>query len=224
MAAPMNNLVCGLSCNVVWRDQLAVCSFWIHVLLFCSEDGGDTFLRNMYLSKLQSNIVLHNEVQCLTSGHCFRTGTSSLFTSTSSLFGNYCFSFPSLAVLNGVTDRVAGEATEYRVGAVAASPFPSQEQKQGDESCYVCAMYRVSQNERLGCNIGHSKQKNVCLFFRTVSERYFIEFQTVDKKQMLRTVSNTGDRLCVLVVRVPGYRTEMYCVSREVRTEFIYVM
>jgi hypothetical protein len=33
-----------------------------------------------------------------------------------------------------------------------------------------------------------------------------------------------GDRLCGLVVRVPGYRTEMYCVSCEVRTEFIYVM
>jgi hypothetical protein len=32
------------------------------------------------------------------------------------------------------------------------------------------------------------------------------------------------DRLCGLVVRVPGYRTEMYCVSSEVRTEFIYVM
>jgi hypothetical protein len=26
------------------------------------------------------------------------------------------------------------------------------------------------------------------------------------------------------VVRVPGYRTEMYCVSCKVRTEFIYVM
>jgi hypothetical protein len=32
------------------------------------------------------------------------------------------------------------------------------------------------------------------------------------------------DRLCGLVVRVPGYRTEMYCASCEVRTEFIYVM
>jgi hypothetical protein len=32
------------------------------------------------------------------------------------------------------------------------------------------------------------------------------------------------DRLCGLVVRVAGYRTEMYSVSREVRTEFIYVM
>jgi hypothetical protein len=26
------------------------------------------------------------------------------------------------------------------------------------------------------------------------------------------------------VVRVPGYRTEMYCVSCEVASEFIYVM
>jgi hypothetical protein len=32
------------------------------------------------------------------------------------------------------------------------------------------------------------------------------------------------DRLCGLVVRVPGYRTEIYCVSCEVRTEFIYVV
>jgi hypothetical protein len=32
------------------------------------------------------------------------------------------------------------------------------------------------------------------------------------------------DRLCGLVVRVPGYTTEMYCASCEVRTEFKYVM
>jgi thioredoxin-related protein len=30
--------------------------------------------------------------------------------------------------------------------------------------------------------------------------------------------------LCSLVVRVPGYRTEMYCVSCEVRTELICAM
>jgi hypothetical protein len=35
--------------------------------------------------------------------------------------------------------------------------------------------------------------------------------------------SGFTDRLCGLVVRVPGYTTEMYCVSCEVRTEFIYV-
>jgi hypothetical protein len=34
----------------------------------------------------------------------------------------------------------------------------------------------------------------------------------------------SASRLCGLVVRVPGYTTEMYCVSYEVRTEFIYVM
>jgi hypothetical protein len=31
-------------------------------------------------------------------------------------------------------------------------------------------------------------------------------------------------RLCGVVIRVPGYTTEMYCASCEVRTEFIYVM
>jgi hypothetical protein len=37
-------------------------------------------------------------------------------------------------------------------------------------------------------------------------------------------VIGVDDRLCGLVVRVPGYRTEMYCASCEVRTEFIYVI
>jgi hypothetical protein len=37
-------------------------------------------------------------------------------------------------------------------------------------------------------------------------------------------VTCSYDRLCGLVVRVPGYTTEMYCASCEVRTEFIYVM
>jgi hypothetical protein len=32
------------------------------------------------------------------------------------------------------------------------------------------------------------------------------------------------DRLGSLLVRVPGYRTEMYCVSCKVPTEFMYVM
>jgi hypothetical protein len=32
------------------------------------------------------------------------------------------------------------------------------------------------------------------------------------------------DHLYGLVVRVPGYTMEMYCVSCELRTEFIYVM
>jgi hypothetical protein len=33
-----------------------------------------------------------------------------------------------------------------------------------------------------------------------------------------------ADRLCGLVDRIPGYRTEVYCVFFEVRTEFMYVM
>jgi hypothetical protein len=37
-------------------------------------------------------------------------------------------------------------------------------------------------------------------------------------------IYRVGDRLCGLVVRVPGYTTELYCDSCEVRTEFIYVM
>jgi hypothetical protein len=43
-----------------------------------------------------------------------------------------------------------------------------------------------------------------------------------DTTQFL-TLRMTGfiDRLCGLVVRVPSYRTEVYCVSCEVRTEFI---
>jgi hypothetical protein len=32
------------------------------------------------------------------------------------------------------------------------------------------------------------------------------------------------DRLCGLVVRVPGIRAEIYCAPCKVRTEFIYVM
>jgi hypothetical protein len=40
----------------------------------------------------------------------------------------------------------------------------------------------------------------------------------------LKMWTDVKDRLCGLVVRVPGYWTEMYCDSCEVRTEFIYVM
>jgi hypothetical protein len=39
----------------------------------------------------------------------------------------------------------------------------------------------------------------------------------------LRDIGST-DRLCGLVVRVPGYTEEMYCASCEVQTEFIYCM
>jgi hypothetical protein len=48
------------------------------------------------------------------------------------------------------------------------------------------------------------------------------KYRSVNSKYCISTPPY--DRLCGLVVRVPGYTTEMYCVSCEVRTEFIYVM
>jgi hypothetical protein len=42
--------------------------------------------------------------------------------------------------------------------------------------------------------------------------------------QCYSPVSQEVHHLCGLVVRVPGYTTEMYCDSCEVRTEFIYAM
>jgi hypothetical protein len=41
---------------------------------------------------------------------------------------------------------------------------------------------------------------------------------------LITTIRACGDRLYGLVVRVPGYRAEMYCAFCEVRTEFIYAM
>jgi hypothetical protein len=43
-------------------------------------------------------------------------------------------------------------------------------------------------------------------------------------EKLVSTYVMSQDRLCGLVVRVPGYTMEMYCISCEVRTEFIYVM
>jgi hypothetical protein len=46
----------------------------------------------------------------------------------------------------------------------------------------------------------------------------------VGSRTQIMELKKKVDRLCGLVVRVPGYITEMCCVSCEVRTEFIYVM
>jgi hypothetical protein len=51
----------------------------------------------------------------------------------------------------------------------------------------------------------------------------FLQTVSFTLLRLILPVSN-DDRLCGPVVRVPGYRTEMYCVSCEVRTEFIYVI
>jgi hypothetical protein len=42
--------------------------------------------------------------------------------------------------------------------------------------------------------------------------------------QIIAVINRYTLRTSDLVLRVPGYTTEMYCVSCEVRTEFIYVM
>jgi hypothetical protein len=55
------------------------------------------------------------------------------------------------------------------------------------------------------------------------TERRCIVFP-VSEELNLYVMEKKVDRLCGLVVRVPGYRSDMYCASCEVRTEFIYVM
>jgi hypothetical protein len=45
-----------------------------------------------------------------------------------------------------------------------------------------------------------------------------------EERDVKKNIEMEADSLCGLVVRVPGYTTEMYCVSCEVRTECIYVM
>jgi hypothetical protein len=55
-----------------------------------------------------------------------------------------------------------------------------------------------------------------------------VKAETIAKRdnsvEQNRPSASDSDCLCGLVVRVPGYRTQMYCDSCEVRTEFIYVM
>jgi hypothetical protein len=46
----------------------------------------------------------------------------------------------------------------------------------------------------------------------------FISLGTGSSVGVLVNIVVNLDRLCDLVVRVPGYRTEMYCASCEVRT------
>jgi hypothetical protein len=53
-------------------------------------------------------------------------------------------------------------------------------------------------------------------------EMYCVSFEV--RTEFIYVMYKKVDRLCGLVVRVPGYTTEMYCASCEVQTEFIYVM
>jgi hypothetical protein len=51
-----------------------------------------------------------------------------------------------------------------------------------------------------------------------------IKFYKTVRHQIWADTVHQSDRFCGLVVRVPAYRTEMYCVSCEIRTELMYVM
>jgi hypothetical protein len=61
-----------------------------------------------------------------------------------------------------------------------------------------------------------------------LAAQLFIDVQFVDVTGNTQNQWVSGlcplDRLCGLAVKVPGCRTEIYRVSCEVRTEFIYVM
>jgi hypothetical protein len=56
-------------------------------------------------------------------------------------------------------------------------------------------------------------------FRLTLSHQCTLQHQ----ETILQRCITGNDRLCGLVVRVPGYRTEMYCVSCEVRIEFYVI-
>jgi hypothetical protein len=53
---------------------------------------------------------------------------------------------------------------------------------------------------------------------------YLFQVKSGTRGDLHFVVTAGPDRLCGLAVKVPGYTTEMHCVSCEVRTEFIYVM
>jgi hypothetical protein len=66
------------------------------------------------------------------------------------------------------------------------------------------------------CNAIGALLSEICDFEQMPQKRSYIFIYIEDVEEV--------DRLCGLVVRVSGCRTEMYCDSCEVRTEFIYVM
>jgi hypothetical protein len=74
----------------------------------------------------------------------------------------------------------------------------------------------------------HSPEDGNKSSFRNVVFFSYLEFWTLDKvhtpSDSKGFLTDIGNRLCGLVIKVPGNTTEMYCVSCEVRTEFIYVM
>jgi hypothetical protein len=62
---------------------------------------------------------------------------------------------------------------------------------------------------------------SLCIFSRIICDQ---QKRSISTTFISIDITLCWDRLCGLVVRVPGYRMEMYCVSCEVRTEFIYLI
>jgi hypothetical protein len=81
------------------------------------------------------------------------------------------------------------------------------------ERCHVTKINRHSKN-------------TVNLPYLLVNSKFYslLVVRLIHVLENSSTFSINYDCLCGLVARVPCYTTEMYCVSCEVRTEFIYVM
>jgi hypothetical protein len=73
---------------------------------------------------------------------------------------------------------------------------------------------------RMVCKKIRDVRSNYKRFQRCISVGYILQFHS-SKLWNSAGMYLFMDRLCGLVVRVPGYRMEMYCASCEVRTEFI---
>jgi hypothetical protein len=62
----------------------------------------------------------------------------------------------------------------------------------------------------------------ICFVFAQTALTNLMKESLINCKSKL--AAGFVDRLCGPVVRVPGCRTDMYCVSCEVRTDFMYVI
>jgi hypothetical protein len=86
----------------------------------------------------------------------------------------------------------------------------------------VTAWMRREMEMRPGDMCGHTAR--ICQVFAPVILCHSTKeslLRKVLQMQFFYLYYQSKDRLCGLVVRVRGYWTEMYCVSCEVRTEFI---
>jgi hypothetical protein len=83
---------------------------------------------------------------------------------------------------------------------------------------YTPRRLRSVTSEAGNCKMRIGKELAETVFFMK-------SFETVNLQKYSYTGLFCTDNLlpCGLVVRVPGYRMEMYCASCEVRTQFIYV-